>query len=172
LHAATRKLVNHAPPSDADASVTGCAACDAPSGAHEPPSGGQDRTTSAETHALGNTATAATVRPGPTGPDNKRCASHPHGSHSAPTPMANSTSSGPTLVTSQYWVASTNPAAPHQPRAAPAHPDGAARTSNSSGSRPTQASHHHVGAGKASAGSAPSTDAAIRLPQGFADRDT
>src|SRR5262249_45429113 len=57
LTATTRKLVSQTPPNDADASVTGWADCDAPSDAHEPPSDGQDRTTSAATHALGNTTT-------------------------------------------------------------------------------------------------------------------
>jgi hypothetical protein len=116
LAATRRKLVSHTPPNDADASVTGWLACDAPSDAHGPPSPGQDRTTSAATHALGNTTMAATVRPVPTGADNNRCANHPHGSQSAPNPMANTTSSGPMLVTSQYWVASTNPATPQQAR--------------------------------------------------------
>ena len=75
--------------------MTGWLDCDAPSDAHEPPSAGQDRTTSAATHALGNTTTAAAVRPIPAGADNNRCANHPHGSHSAAKPAASTTSNGP-----------------------------------------------------------------------------
>src|SRR6516225_1868795 len=162
LAATRRKLVSHTPPKDADASVTGWLDCDAPSDAHGPPSQGQDRTTSAATHALGNTTRAATVRPTPTGADSSRCANHPHGSHSAPNPMASNTSSGPTLVASQYCVDSTNPATPHHARTDASQGVGAARTTNNSGTRPNQASHHHDGAGKASAGSAPTTNAAAR----------
>ena len=120
LVATRRKLVSHTPPSAADASVTGWFHCDAPSDAHGPPSEGQDRTASAATHALGNTTSAVTVRPAATGADNSRCANHPHGSHSAPSPAANTASSGPMLVASQYWVVSTNPAAPHHARTAAA----------------------------------------------------
>ena len=95
LTATSRKLVSHTPPRDADASVTGWLACEAPSGAQHPPSGGHDRTTSAATQALGNTTAAAPVRPVVTGAANSQCANQPHGSHSAPSPMANTGSSGP-----------------------------------------------------------------------------
>ena len=85
------------------------------------------------------------------------------------------------LRISQYWVASTNPATPSQARTDASQGVGAARTTKSSGTRPNQTSHHHDGAGKASAGSAPTTNAAarprnrwrgamsIRMPLGFAD---
>src|SRR6202012_2995743 len=96
-----------------------------------PPSEGQDRTASATTHPLGNTTSALTVRPAEAGADNSRCANHPHGTHSAPSPTANTASSGPMLGTSQYWVVSTNPPAPHHARTAAAHGVGAARTTNS-----------------------------------------
>lgn len=119
LVATRRKLVSHTPPSDADASVTGWLHCDAPSNAHGPPSDCQDRTASAATHALGTTTRAAPTRHVVTGTDNSRCANHPAGSHSTPRPAANSTSIGPALVTSQYWVASTNPPIPVHARSAP-----------------------------------------------------
>lgn len=162
LVATRRKLVSHTPPSDADASVTGWLHCDAPSNAHGPPSDCQDRTASAATHALGTTTRAAPTRHVVTGTDNSRCANHPAGSHSTPRPAANSTSIGPALVTSQYWVASTNPPIPVHARSAPSHDVGAARTTNSSGTKPNQASHHQDGAGKASAGNPPNTNAAAR----------
>lgn len=135
LVATRRKLVSHTPPSDADASVTGWLHCDAPSNAHGPPSDCQDRTASAATHALGTTTRAAPTRHVVTGTDNSRCANHPAGSHSTPRPAANSTSIGPALVTSQYWVASTNPPIPVHARSAPSHDVGAARTTNSSGTK-------------------------------------
>jgi hypothetical protein len=160
LTATTSQLVSHTPPKDADASVTGWFHCDAPSDAHGPPNEGQDRTTSATTHALGNTTMAATVRPMVTGADNSRCVSHPHGSHSAPSPMANTASIGPTLFTNQYWVVNTNPPAPQTARTDASAGVDAARTTNNSGTTPNQASHHQDSAGKASAGSAPAANAA------------
>ena len=66
------------------------------------------------------------------------------------------------LVASQYWVVSTNPPTPQQARTDASRAVGAARTTNSSGTTPNQASHHHDGAGKASAGSAPTTNAPTR----------
>jgi hypothetical protein len=71
-------------------------------------------------------------------------------------------------------VASTNPVAPQHPRTPASPGPDAARTSDSSGTRANQASHHHDGAGNASAGSAPATKAAAapRTRLGFADGDT
>src|ERR1700757_2965553 len=111
------------------------------------------------THALGNTTTAATVRPVVSGFDSSLCAAQPHGSHSAPRSAAIPRRTGPALGISQYWVARTNPASPHQARTPPSQDVGAARTTSSSGTTPTQASHQKDGAGKASAGSAPATTA-------------
>ena len=99
--AAITKLVSHTPPSEAEASVAGWFHCDAPSNAHGPPRLGNDRTASAITQALGNTTTAAI------GPPTSRYAANPHGSHNAPSPIASTTSSGPELGSSQYWVANT-----------------------------------------------------------------
>ena len=56
----------------------------------------------------------------------------------------------------------TYPASPHHARTPPSRAVGAARTTSSSGVKPNQASHHHDGAGKANAGSAPTTNAAVR----------
>ncbi|GFG68057.1 hypothetical protein MKUB_55470 [Mycobacterium kubicae] len=182
LTAATRKLVNHTPPKAEEASVGGEFHCDIPNGAHGPPNAGKERTTSAATHALGSTSKAVTE-----GPDKSRCALHPHGSHSAPNPAAITISSGPMLVVSQYWVVSTNPVRPHHARTAPSQDVGAVRTSRSSGTKPTQPSHHHETVGKASAGSDPTTKAAsqpgarrrhaalkampTRMPPAFANGD-
>ena len=136
--------------------------CDPPSNAHGPPRLCQDRTASAITQALGNTVTAANMRPVVTGPDNSRCVAHPHGTHNAPMPAAITASSGPVAGSSQYCVDSTNPARPNHARTPPSRAVGAARTTSSSGTTPTHASHHQDGAGKASAGNAPTTNAAAR----------
>ena len=74
--------------------------------------------------------------------------------------MATQISSGPVLGHSQYWVTSTNPTMPTHARAAPCTAVGAARTTNSNGTNPTHASHHHDKAGKARAGGAPAINAA------------
>lgn len=66
------------------------------------------------------------------------------------------------LVASQYWVVRTNPPIPHQARTAPSQDVGAARTSNSSGTTANQPRNHQATGGKASAGSAPATDAATQ----------
>jgi hypothetical protein len=117
---------------------------------------------SAITHALGNTATAASVPRSVTGADSRRCAAHPHGTHNAASPTASTASNGPALGSSQYCVASTYPERPHHARIPPSRAVGAARTTSRSGVKPIQASHHHDGAGKANAGSAPTTKAAAR----------
>src|ERR1700694_2628562 len=160
--ATIRKLVSHTPPSEAEASVAGWFHCDAPSNAHGPPRLGQDRTASAITHALGNTTTAARLPWAVIGTDSSRCAAHPQGSHNAPSPMASATSSGPALGSSQYWVASTYPAIPHHARTAASRAVGAGSATNNRGTTLNHASHHHDGAGNASAGSGPTTNAAAR----------
>ena len=124
--------------------------------------GAEDRTASASTHALGNTATAASVPRSVIESRQQRCAAHPHGTHNAPSAAASTASRGPALGSSQYCVTSTYPASPHHARIPPSRAVGAARTTSSSGVKPIQASHHHDGAGKANAGSAPTTNAAAR----------
>ena len=84
LAAAMRKLVSHTPPSEAEAKLTGWLHCEAPSKAQGPPRLCQERTASASTHVLGNTTTAAAVRPAVAGADSSRCAAQPHGTHNAP----------------------------------------------------------------------------------------
>src|SRR5262245_14399456 len=54
------------------------------------------------------------------------------------------------------------PARPNHAHTPPSHAVGAARTTRSSGTTPTQASHHHEGAGKASASIAPTANASAR----------
>jgi hypothetical protein len=85
--------------------VVGWFHCDAPSDAHGPPRLGQDRTASANTQALGNTATAAKALQDVMGSRRRRYAAKPHGSHNTPSPMASTISSGPALGASQYWAA-------------------------------------------------------------------
>ena len=57
-------------------------------------------------------------------------------------------------------VASTKPAIPTEADTPPWTLVDAARTTKSSGTNPTHASHHQDGAGKATAGSAPAASAA------------
>ena len=71
---------------------------------------------------------------------------------------------GPTVGNRKALTARKNPVPPSQARTAASPPLGAATASSSTGTRPTRASHHHPGRGKARASGAPSSSAASRPP--------
>jgi len=149
LAATSRKLVSHTPPSEAEAIVAGWFHWDAPSNAHGPPRLCQDRTASAITHALGNTIHRGKCAAG--------CDRGPTAAGARPTPTATTTrpvrrpapsaADQCSAAASTGWSAHTRPDPTHA-RTALSRAVGAARTTSSSGTRASQANHHHDGAGK------------------------
>ena len=69
-----------------------------------------------------------------------------------PSPSTTGSRNGPVTGNSQLWVAARKVAPPSQPRTAPSHPVGAARSSSSRGTRPMTASGHQRTSGKAKGG--------------------
>jgi hypothetical protein len=78
--------------------------------------------------------------------------------------MASGTMNTPTLGHRKALTARKNPVPPSQARRAASRPSGAVMASSSTGTRPTRASHHQPGRGKARASGAPTSSAASRPP--------
>ena len=166
LTATSRKLSPQTPPRAATDNSAGAFHWLAPSSPQGPPSASQERSASPATNALGTSTIAAASRlgPGRPAPPSSAQASQPSGSHSTARSMASGTMNGPTVGNRKALTARKNPVPPSQARTAASPPLGAATASSSTGTRPTRASHHHPGRGKARASGAPSSSAASRPP--------
>src|SRR5829696_5542944 len=166
LTATSRKLSPQTPPTAATDNSAGAFHWLAPSSPQGPPSPSQERSASVATNALGTSTIAAASRAGPgrAAPPSSAQASQPSGSQSTARSMASGTMNGPTVGTRKALTARKNPVPPSQARTAASPPLGAATASSSTGTRPTRASHHHPGRGKARASGAPASSAASRPP--------